>query len=60
MAGKFWTLKIQPMNPFKGFMCPTVIHDFPVPKLGTERMPKFQIYFYNNTIATSLNGPLVL
>ena len=30
MAGKFWRLKIQPMSPFQGLMCPTVIHDFPV------------------------------
>ena len=32
-------------------MCPTVIRDFPVQKVGTETVPKVQTYLHNKTIA---------
>ena len=52
MVGKFWSLKIQPMSRIQGLKCLTVLRDFPVNKVGTERVPKFQIYSHNKTIAS--------
>ena len=52
MAEKFWSIKIQPMSRFQGLKCPTILFDFLVQKVGTERVPKVQIYLHNKTIAS--------
>ena len=33
-------------------MCPTVLRDFTVQKVGTETVPKVQIYLHKKTIAS--------
>ena len=35
-----------------GLKCPTILHDFPVQKVGTERVPKAQIYLHKKTITS--------
>ena len=55
MVGKFGVLKNnpkQPMSRFQGLKCPTVLRDFSVQTLGMDRVPKFQIYLHNKTIAS--------
>ena len=47
MGGKFWSLKTQPMSHFQLLKCPTIIRDFPVQKVVTERVPRLQIYLHN-------------
>ena len=52
MARKFWSIKIQPMNRFQEMKCPTILRDFTVQKVGTERVSKIQIYLHNKMIAS--------
>ena len=40
------------MSRFRGLKCPTVLRDFPVQNVVTERVPKVQIYLHNKTIAS--------
>ena len=56
MAGKFWSLKIQPISHFQGLKCPTILCDFPIQKLGTGKVPKVQIYLHNKIIASKQRG----
>ena len=54
MAGKFWSHKIQPMSCFQGLKYPTILRNFPVQKVGTERVPKVQIYLHNKNIVSTV------
>ena len=57
MVGGNWSLKIQPMSRFQGLRYPpTVLRDFSVQKVGTERVPKVQIYLHNKMIASKQLG----
>ena len=51
-GGEILESKIQPMSYFRGLKCPNVLREFPVQKVGTERVPKVQIYLHNKTIAS--------
>ena len=40
------------MSRFQGLMCPTILCGISAQKLGTERVPKVQIYMQKKTIAS--------
>ena len=44
------------MSRFQGLKCPIVLRGFPVQKVGTEWVPRVQIYLHNKTIASKQIG----
>ena len=52
MAVKYWSLKNQPMSQFQGMKFPTLLNDFQVKKVDTERVSTVQIYLQKIMIAS--------